>query len=91
LLRDYDAGSIARFFSGDHWRNLWITPIKVPILDIHKFAGGLTPFASTNNILVIRGTNGDTTTFKVRYKDIVSGNKPDKNIILKPGDIIMIN
>ena len=61
------------------------------LLQAIAFAGGLTPFASTNNILVIRGSNNDTTTFKVRYKDIVSGKNPDENILLKPGDIIMIN
>jgi polysaccharide export outer membrane protein len=61
------------------------------LLQAIAFAGGLTPFASKNNILVIRGNSADTTTFKVRYKDIISGNKPDQNIILKPGDIIMIN
>jgi polysaccharide export outer membrane protein len=54
-------------------------------------AGGFTPFASTNNILVIRGSNNNTATFKIRYKDIISGKKPDDNMILKPGDIIMVN
>ena len=61
------------------------------LLQAIAFAGGFTPFASTNNIVVIRGSNNNTTTFKVRYKDILSGKKPDDNIILKPGDIIMVN
>ena len=54
-------------------------------------AGGFTPFASTNNISVVRGGNNNTEIFKVRYKDVISGKKPDDNIVLKPGDIIMVN
>lgn len=39
----YDAGWLHRFFAGDHWRDLWITPFKSPILNLDNFAGGLTP------------------------------------------------
>ena len=30
-------------FAGEHYRNLWVTPIRVPVLDLQRFAGGLTP------------------------------------------------
>ncbi len=40
----YDAGWLHRFFAGDHWRDLWITPFKAPVLELHKFAGGLVPY-----------------------------------------------
>lgn len=40
---DYEASSFMRFFAGDHWRDLWITPIRVPILNLHTYARGLTP------------------------------------------------
>ncbi|PID58969.1 MAG: hypothetical protein CR986_07130 [Ignavibacteriae bacterium] len=39
----YKAGSIHNFFFGKHWRNIWATPIKVEILNLNKFAGGLIP------------------------------------------------
>ncbi len=41
--KDYKAGSLKTFFLGDHWRDLWTTPIKIPVLDLKKFGGGLTP------------------------------------------------
>jgi hypothetical protein len=40
---EYKAGAIHRFFFGNHWRDLWITPIDVPVLDPEKFSGGLIP------------------------------------------------
>lgn len=42
----YDAGCLHRLFAGDHWRDLWITPFKVHLLDIENFAGGLIPHKS---------------------------------------------
>lgn len=55
-------------------------------------AGGFTPFASTNNILILRSTynNHNQSRIKISYKDIVSGNHLSSNIILKPGDTIIV-
>ena len=39
----YKAGKMHEFLGGKHWRELWITPVKVEVLDLDKFAGGLTP------------------------------------------------
>ena len=52
-------GAIHNFFFGKHWRELWGTPIKVEVLDLDKFAGGLTPLkrggGATNQIIKISG------------------------------------
>lgn len=40
---DYDAGGFARFWLGDGWRSLWLTPVQAPVLDLGTFSGGLTP------------------------------------------------
>ena len=37
----YESGSVKRFFMGDTYRDLWTTPVTVPVLDLHAFAGGL--------------------------------------------------
>jgi len=39
----YARGGTYRFFFGDHYRDLWTTPIRVPVLDLQRFAGGLKP------------------------------------------------
>ena len=37
----YDTGWLHRLFFGDHYRDLWSTPIEAPVLDLDGFAGGL--------------------------------------------------
>jgi hypothetical protein len=39
----YAAGRLHRALFGDHYRDLWTTPIQVPPLDLDTYAGGLTP------------------------------------------------
>jgi hypothetical protein len=39
----YEAGSVRRALHGDNWRELWVVPVRVPVLDIRTFAGGLEP------------------------------------------------
>jgi polysaccharide export outer membrane protein len=55
-------------------------------------AGGFTPFASTNDILVLRRLNGNDRddSIKIRTKDIISGRNLEGNILLKAGDTIII-
>jgi len=40
---DYKAGGFQSSMMGDEYRDLWTTPIRVPILDLRRFAGGLRP------------------------------------------------
>ena len=61
IAGNYQASGFSRFFTGDHWRNLWITPIKLPILNLETFAGGLTP--------VEKGGGQQTTSLKFFGKD----------------------
>jgi hypothetical protein len=39
----YRAGGLHRFFFGTRYRALWTTPIRVPVLDLARYAGGLKP------------------------------------------------
>jgi hypothetical protein len=77
LAGDYQASSFLRFFMGDHWRNLWITPIKVPVLNLNSFAGGLTPIkkggGQQTRSLTLRGENGKEYKFRSINKDVSKG------------------
>jgi polysaccharide export outer membrane protein len=55
-------------------------------------AGGFTPFAAKNNILVLRQTHPQhkQMAIPIRYKEILSGHKIEDNILLKPGDVIVV-
>jgi len=39
----YAAGGFHRWLFGSHYRDLWATPIRVPVLDLRTFGGGLRP------------------------------------------------
>lgn len=39
----YAAGGFRRWLLGDDYRDIWGTPIKVPVLDLRSYAGGLKP------------------------------------------------
>lgn len=39
----YQGGWLRRFLLGDTHRDLWAAPIHVPVLDLRRFAGGLSP------------------------------------------------
>jgi polysaccharide biosynthesis/export protein len=62
------------------------------LLQVISLAGGFTPFASKNNIKVLRKKNLESQeeVFKIRYKDIVSKEDATQNITLKPGDTIVV-
>jgi hypothetical protein len=42
--RGFAAGGLHRALMGDNYRDLWSLPIRVPVLHIGTFAGGLTPY-----------------------------------------------
>jgi hypothetical protein len=43
----YRAGALHRFLLGREYRELWTTPITVPVLDLDTLAGGLRPLGRT--------------------------------------------
>jgi len=69
----YEAGWLHEFFFGEHWRDLWTTPIEVEILDIEKFAGGLTPLKRGGGFqtksLRLTGKDGKIWKFRSMAKD----------------------
>jgi polysaccharide export outer membrane protein len=53
-------------------------------------AGGLTEFADSKDIVVMRTEAGRTTRFGFDYRAVARGTRPDQNIELKPGDTIVV-
>ena len=60
------------------------------VLQALSTAGGLTPYAKTKKIYVLRNTNGKQETYPFNYNDVVKGRRMEQNIALKPGDTIMV-
>jgi polysaccharide export outer membrane protein len=53
-------------------------------------AAGFTQFANPKRIYMLRTENGQQHKFPFDYKDVVKGRHPEENIILKPGDTVVI-
>jgi polysaccharide export outer membrane protein len=53
-------------------------------------SAGFTQFANVKGIYLLRTANGQQTKTPFNYKDVVKGNHPEQNIILKPGDTIVV-
>jgi polysaccharide biosynthesis/export protein len=53
-------------------------------------SAGFTQFANTKGIYVLRSENGTQKKYPVNYKKIVKGEDSASNILLKPGDTIVV-
>lgn len=60
------------------------------VLQALSLAGGLTPYAESDEIKVIRRNNGDKKVFEFDYDEVISGENLEMNIILKAGDTIAV-
>lgn len=53
-------------------------------------AGGFTQFANLKKIYMFRTENGKQVKYPFNYKDVISGKRPEQNVILKAGDTIVV-
>ncbi len=65
-------------------------PTTMTVMQLIAIAGGINEFAEANAISVMRVEAGRTKTFKFEYKDVAKGKKPEQNIVLKPGDTVVV-
>lgn len=85
-----EANSAKVFISGQV-RNQGIFHLRseTTLAQIIAWAGGFTGWADQKKILIIRKIDGKEKRITVNYKKILSGDS-DSNIIIKPGDTIII-
>jgi polysaccharide export outer membrane protein len=67
-------------------------PITQPttVLQMLAIAGGTSDFAKTKKIAIMRTEHGQTQSFKFNYGEVLQGKKLDQNIVLMPGDTIVV-
>ena len=67
-------------------------PLSGPrtVMQVIALAGGLNEYADAKNITVLRTQNGRSQNFKFNYKDVAKGRKLEQNIMLEPGDTIVV-
>ena len=53
-------------------------------------AGGFTQFANLKKIYMFRTESGKQVKYPFNYKDVISGKRPEQNVVLKAGDTIVV-
>ena len=62
----------------------------VDIVQAISMAGGTTPFAQLDNIKVLRREGATQIAIPFAYGDIAAGKRLQQNIVLKPGDTVLV-
>jgi polysaccharide export outer membrane protein len=63
---------------------------NMTVLQALSSTGGFTQFAKLKGIYVLRAEDGKQVRHPFNYKDVVSGKKPEQDIQLQPGDVIVV-
>jgi polysaccharide export outer membrane protein len=63
---------------------------NMTVLQALSSGGGFTQFANPKGIYILRLENGKHTKFPFNYKEVIKGNRIEQNIVLKPGDTIVV-
>lgn len=69
----YKKGGLYRFLFGADYRDLWTTPVTLPVLDLKAYGGGLSPVRvvghGQSKGLALKGGDGRSYTFRPLIKD----------------------
>ena len=67
----YAKGGLFRALAGSHYRDLWVTPIRVPVLSLQRFAQGLRPLKAHvgSQTKSLRFAGGDGREYQFRSVD----------------------
>jgi polysaccharide export outer membrane protein len=63
---------------------------NMTVLQALSSAGGFTQFAKLKGIYVLRNEDGKQVKHPFNYKEVVKGNLAEQNIVLQPGDVIVV-
>jgi polysaccharide export outer membrane protein len=60
------------------------------VMQAISLAGGATPYAALNEIVILRRQNGRQQSFSFRYADVARGHSLQQNIVLESGDTVVV-
>lgn len=63
---------------------------KMTVLQALSSSGGFTQFAKVKSIYVLRTVDSEQRKLPFNYKDVVTGKKNEQNVLLQPGDVIVV-
>ena len=63
---------------------------SLTVMQLISLAGGLTEFAKKKDITVMRTENGQPTVLPFNYQDVSKGRNLKQNVVLRPGDVVVV-
>lgn len=63
---------------------------QVDVMQALSMGGGTTAFAQVDDIKILRRVNGKLIAIPFDYKDIEKGKRLNQNIMLEPGDVVVV-
>lgn len=63
---------------------------RYTVLQALSLAGGMTAFAATNDIIVLRKSSGQQRSLPFRYGDVSHGKSLEQNVLLEAGDVVIV-
>ena len=68
----------------------FVAAARIDVVQALSIAGGFTPFAQKNDILILRRRDGVLEDIPFRYNEVEKGRNLAQNIVLQPGDAIVV-
>lgn len=69
----------------------YIVNSYVDVMQVLSMAGGMTPFAAVNDIIVLRReNNGKQQVIEFEYGELEDGDELQQNIMMKAGDVVVV-
>jgi polysaccharide biosynthesis/export protein len=67
-------------------------PLSSPldVMQAIALAGGTTPFAAINDIVILRRQNGEQQALHFHYSDVARGRELSQNVLLQGGDTVVV-
>jgi polysaccharide export outer membrane protein len=60
------------------------------VLQLIAAVGGLLEYADKSNIMILRTENGKENRYRFNYKDVLEGRNMQQNVLLQPGDTVLV-
>jgi polysaccharide export outer membrane protein len=68
----------------------YVVGAQLDVMQALSLSGGMTPFANLDKIKILRRIDGTLIAIPFDYRDIEKGKRLNQNIILEPGDVVVV-
>lgn len=69
---------------------MYVMNPQLNVLQALSMAGGTTPYAALNDIMILRGSGAGQRSLPFRYSDVSKGRSLEQNILLESGDVVVV-